>query len=139
MVSKDLVDAKDWDGITALTKEAVATMLGFELRHVGINHACENCAAECADKLGLLTSLPVKPGNSSIFVGGMFEVMKGKGPGEHGHIAIGTNYLERAIYHLQRRGFVFDESSYKYNDKGELIFAYLKDEISGFGVHFNQK
>ena len=139
MVSKDLIDAKDWDGITALTKEAVSTMLGFELRHVGINHACENCAAACAEKLGLLTSLPLKEGNSSIFVGGMFEVMKGKGPGEHGHIAIGTNYLERAIYHLQKRGFVFDESSYKYNDKGELIFAYLQDEISGFGIHFNQK
>lgn len=139
MVSKDLVDAKDWDGITALTREAVSTMLGFQLRHVGINNACENCAAASADKLGLLTSLPVKPGNSSIFVGGMFEVMKGKGPGEHGHIAIQTNYLERAIYHLQKRGFVFDETSYKYNDKGELIFAYMKDEISGFAIHFNQK
>ena len=65
--------------------------------------------------------------------------MKGKGPGEHGHIAIQTNYLERAIYHLEKRGFVFDESSYKYNDKGELIFAYMKDEIAGFAIHFNQK
>ena len=32
-----------------------------------------------------------------------------------------------------------DESSYKYNDKGELIFAYMKDEIAGFAIHFNQK
>ena len=45
----------------------------------------------------------------------------------------------RAIYHLEKRGFVFDESSFKYNDKGELTVAYLKDEIAGFAVHFNQK
>ena len=28
---------------------------------------------------------------------------------------------------------------FKYNDKGELTVAYLKDEIAGFAVHFNQK
>ena len=55
------------------------------------------------------------------------------------HICIQTNYLDRAIYHLEKRGFVFDESSFKYNDKGELTVAYLKDEIAGFAVHFNQK
>ena len=41
--------------------------------------------------------------------------------------------------YLEKRGFAFDESSFKYNDKGELTVAYLKDEIAGFAVHFNQK
>ena len=111
MVNKDMIAAKDWAGITALTKEAVATRLGQD----------------------------VKVGNSSMFVGSLIEMMKNPGRGTHGHICIQTNYLDRAIYHLEKRGFAFDESSFKYNDKGELTVAYLKDEIAGFAVHFNQK
>ena len=81
----------------------------------------------------------MKAGNSSIFVGSLIEMMKAPGRGANGHICVQTNYLDRAIYHLEKRGFVFDESSFKYNDKNEIIVAYLKDEIAGFAVHFNQK
>ena len=56
---------------------------------------------------------------------------------------ITTKIEHHAILHtceyLEKRGFAFDESSFKYNDKGELTVAYLKDEIAGFAVHFNQK
>lgn len=139
MVSKDMVNAKDWAGITALTKEAVATMLGFQLLHVGINNESEDTASSESAKFAALLGEDVKAGNSSIFVGSLIEMMKTPGRGTHGHICIRTNYLDRAIYHLQKRGFVFDETSYKYNDKGELIVAYLTGEIAGFAVHFNQK
>ena len=127
MVNKDMIAAKDWAGITALTKEAVATMLGFKLLHVGVNNASEEVASTESAKFATLLGQDVKVGNSSMFVG------------THGHICIQTNYLDRAIYHLEKRGFAFDESSFKYNDKGELTVAYLKDEIAGFAVHFNQK
>ena len=40
MVKKDLVAAGEFDKIRDLTKEAVQTMLGFELAHIGIN--CDN-------------------------------------------------------------------------------------------------
>lgn len=139
MVSKDMVNAKDWDGITALTKEAVGTMLGFKLLHVGINNANENDAANDSATLGTLLGQNVKPGNSSIFVGTMIEMMKTPGRGTHGHICVQTNYLERAIYHLEKRGFTFDESSFKYDDKGNLKVAYMTDEIAGFAIHFNNK
>ena len=139
MVSKDMVNAKDWDGITALTKEAVGTMLGFKLLHVGINNANENDAANDSATLGTLLGQNVKPGNSSIFVGTMIEMMKTPGRGTHGHICVQTNYLDRAIYHLEKRGFTFDESSFKYDDKGNLKVAYMTDEIAGFAIHFNNK
>lgn len=139
MVNKDMITAHDWDGITALTKEAVSTMLGFKLLHVGINNESEDTAASESAKFASLLGEAVKPGNSSIFVGSLIEMMKSKGRGTHGHICIQTNYLERAKYHLEKRGFVFDETSFKYNDKGELTVAYLTDEIAGFAVHFNQK
>ena len=139
MVNKDMIAAKDWAGITALTKEAVSTMLGFKLLHVGVNNASEEVAAAESAKFATLLGENVKVGNSSMFVGSLIEMMKNPGRGTNGHICIQTNYLDRAIYHLEKRGFVFDESSFKYNDKGELTVAYLKDEIAGFAVHFNQK
>lgn len=139
MVSKDLVDAKDWAGITALTKEAVSTMLGIKLLHVGVNNASEDTAAADSEKFAALLGQEVKPGNSSIFVGSLIEMMKTPGRGANGHIAFQTNYLARAMYHLEKRGFAFDESSFKYDAKGNITVAYLKDEIAGFAVHFNQK
>lgn len=139
MVNKDMIAAKDWNGITALTKEAVSTMLGFRLLHVGVNNPSEDAAAADSNKFAELLGESVKPGNSSIFVGSLIEMMKAQGRGTHGHICIQTNYLDRAMYHLEKRGFVFDETSFKYNDKGDITVAYLKDEIAGFAVHFNQK
>lgn len=139
MVNKDMIAAKDWNGITALTKEAVSTMLGFKLLHVGVNNPSEDAAAADSNKFAELLGESVKPGNSSIFVGSLIEMMKAQGRGTHGHICIQTNYLDRAMYHLEKRGFVFDETSFKYNDKGDITVAYLKDEIAGFAIHFNQK
>lgn len=139
MVSKDMVNAKDWAGITALTKEAVATMLGFKLLHVGVNNVSEDEASTESAKFAALLGEDVKAGNSSLFVGSLIEMMKAPGRGTNGHICIQTNYLARAMYHLEKRGFVFDETSFKYNAKGDITVAYLKDEIAGFAVHFNQK
>ena len=76
MVSKDLVAAKDWAGITALTKEAVSTMLGFKLLHVGVNNASEEAAASDSAKFATLLGQDVKVGNSSMFVGSLIEMMK---------------------------------------------------------------
>lgn len=139
MVNKDMIAAKDWNGITALTKEAVSVMLGFKLLHVGVNNTSGEAAAAESAKFATLLGENVTAKNNSIFVGSLIEMMKNPGRGTNGHICIQTNYLDRAIYHLEKRGFVFDESSFKYNDNGELTVAYLKDEIAGFAVHFNQK
>lgn len=139
MVNKDMIAAKDWEGITALTKEAVSTMLGFKLLHVGINNANEDDALSDSAKFGTLLGEDIKGGNSSVFVGTLIEMMKKPGRGTHGHIAIQTNYMDRAMYHLQKRGYEFDETSFVRNDKGEITVAYIKGEIAGFAVHFNQK
>ena len=114
-------------------------MLGFQLLHVGVNNESEDAAASDSAKFAALLGEEVKPGNSSIFVGSLIEMMKAPGRGTNGHICIQTNYLARAMYHLQKRGFSFDETSFKYNAQGVLSVAYLKEEIAGFAVHFNQK
>ena len=51
MVKKDMVAAGDFEGIKKLTREAVDTMLGFEMRHIGMNMANAEEAEELADTL----------------------------------------------------------------------------------------
>lgn len=138
MVNGDMVKAKDWEGITRLTKEAVATMLGFTLKHIGINNESEDVAISEGQKFADIFGTDVKVGNSSVFASPLIELMKAKGRGANGHIAIGVNYVDRAVYHLEKRGFVFDEDSKTYAEDGTLKFVYFKDEIAGFGVHLVQ-
>ena len=135
MVKKDMVD---FEGIKKLTREAVDTMLGFEMRHIGMNMANAEEAEELADTLEKMFSFPKKVGNSSIFSGTGFEIMKKQGRGTHGHIAIATNYIERAIYHLEKRGFEFDEDS-RVIKEGKLKAIYFKGSFGGFDMHLVQK
>ena len=138
MVPKDLVAAGDFEAIKNLTREAVNTMLGFELRHVGINAASAEEADGVAGAFEKLFGFAKKDGNSSVFAGTGIEVMKAPYLGAHGHIAIGTNYVERAIYHMELQGFEFDMDTAKYKN-GKLVAVYLKGELGGFAVHLVQK
>ena len=139
MVKKDLIEGEQWDEITRICKEAVKTMLGFSLAHVGINCADEAQAEQTAKTLCALFDLEYKPGNSSIFAGSAVECNKAPGRGAMGHIAIGTNNVDRAVYHLGLRGVTFDESSRKTDAQGNTKAIYLKDELAGFAVHLVKK
>ena len=139
MVKKDLIEGEKWDEITRICKEAVKTMLGFSLAHVGINCENEAQAEQTAKTLCALFDLEYKPGNSSIFAGSAVECNKAPGRGANGHIAIGTNNVDRAVYHLGLRGVAFDESSRKTDAKGNTKAIYLKDELAGFAVHLVKK
>lgn len=139
MVSKDMIAAGEFDKIKAMTEEAVNAMLGFELRHIGFNANNEDEADEFANSFESLFGFTKKVGNSSIFAGTGIEVMKSPYLGSHGHIAIQTNYINRAIYYLETRGYEFDQSTAKYDAKGNLVAIYLKKEIGGFALHLVQK
>lgn len=138
MVSDALIHVGEFDKIKELTKEAVHTMLGFELRHIGINASGEEEAQKTAAAFEKMFGFMKKDSNSSVFAGTAVEVMKTPYLGTHGHIAIGTNYLKRAIYHMTLQGFEFDMDTAKYKD-GEMTAVYLKGEIGGFAVHLVQK
>lgn len=138
MVKKDLIAAGEFDKIRQLTKEAVQTMLGFELAHVGIN--CENAseAEKTADAFDRLFGFTKEIRPNSVFAGTEVEVMKSMGRGAKGHIGISTNSVPRAKNYLEMMGYAFDEESAKYNGT-KLRLIYLKDEIGGFAVHLTQK
>jgi 2-dehydro-3-deoxyphosphogluconate aldolase/(4S)-4-hydroxy-2-oxoglutarate aldolase len=138
----DLIKTENWDEITRLCREAVNTMLGFEVRHVGMNCATREEAAETAQLFSKLFGFPYKPGNSSDFSGIGVECNHYPKLGKLGHIAIGTNSVERAIYQLEAMGVEFNYDEYVARDKKnpDIIKAiYLKKEFSGFAVHLVQK
>ncbi len=139
MVSDELIKAGAFDQITALTKEAITQMLGFELRHIGINAADESEADGVATAFERLFGFAKNDGSSSIFAGTGIEVMKSPYLGQKGHIAIQTNYIDRAIYHMEAQGFTFREDSKKYGKNDKLVAIYLKEELGGFAVHLLQK
>ena len=91
-----------------------------------------------ANRFAFLFGLPAKVGNSSIFAGTAVEVMKTPFKGTNGHIAIRTNYIERAVNYMSTvLGVEFEEP--KQDDKGKYKAIYLKEEVGGFAVHLVQK
>ena len=140
MVADDLVKEKKWDEITALTKNAVKKMLGLEFIHMGINTESAEEAKKSAKLFELMFGMPIRETSKSVFAGEAFEFMSGKGPGKCGHIAIRTNFVDRAMAYFKRMGFEFDEASVTYDEKtGKPKFAYFKEEVAGFAIHLLQK
>ncbi|MDR2135212.1 MAG: bifunctional 4-hydroxy-2-oxoglutarate aldolase/2-dehydro-3-deoxy-phosphogluconate aldolase [Treponema sp.] len=140
MASPELIGAGDFDRIRALSREAVFAMLGFALAHVGINAGSGEAAREAAALFGGLFGFTANEGNSSIFAGDSFELMKLPGAaGAKGHIAIATNTVARARACLERRGVAFDPATAKTGAGGALNVIYARDEILGFAWHLVQK
>ena len=138
MADPKAIAAKDWGKIETLTRSAVNLMLGLCLMHVGINSGSPAQAEKDAKAICALLGWEVKDGASSTFVGTGFEMLKKPFRGTHGHIAIGANDIHRAKWHMERRGFTFDEESVTYKD-GKLKAIYFTDEIAGFAFHLLQK
>ena len=134
MVKPDMIAAGDFDGITKLVRQAVDTMLGFKFKHLGVNTINEEAAANDTATLQNAFSFPAKVG-STTFVTDEIEIMHSIGRGTKGHIGIKTNSVERAIYHLERRGVEFDYSTARRDKNGDITFIYLAGEIGGFAYH----
>jgi len=134
MVKEDYIKDGNFDKIRELTANAVSLMLGFKIVHVGINAENEDKAMEIANMLSVF-GLPVLPGNSSVFVGKDFEIMKGCGRGTNGHIAISANNVDRAIAFLKTKGVTFAEDTRKTDKNGQTTVIYLEKEFGGFAIH----
>lgn len=139
MVDATLINNKEFDKITEMTRNAVNAMLGFELAHIGINSKTKDEANAVTAMFEKMFGFTSKCGNSSSFAGDYIEAMHAPYLGEDGHIAIRTNYIDRAIAYLEAMGVEFLEDSKKYDAKGNLVAIYLKDEVGGFAIHLLQK
>lgn len=135
MVKSDLIDVGDFEAVKNITEQAIQTMLGFSLGHVGINCTDIDEASTVAKQFSSIFDFDVKMGNSSIFAGEAVEVMKSPFLGEKGHIAIKTNSVDRAVAYLSEMGISFDEGTRKTGPGGETKAIYLTEEIGGFAIH----
>ena len=134
MVKDEYIKNGEFDKIRELTENAVKLMLGFNLKHVGINAECEEEAIKVANMFNIF-GFGTKVGNSSVFAGKEVEVMKKNGRGKYGHIAIGTNNVERAEAYLTSKGYKFIEESRVTDDKGNTKALYFDADFGGFAVH----
>ena len=134
MVNDKLIESGNFAEITRLTREAVDKMLDFKLAHIGINASGEAEAKECTDQLSFLFGFGIRELPVSYFAGPI-EIMKNGGRGTHGHIAVSTPNVGRAMYFMEQRGFRFDESSIQRDASGEPTFAYVENDFLGFRIH----
>ena len=135
MVKDTLINEGRFDEIEALTKEAVANMLGFKLAHLAINCEDEQKAKTIADMFTLCFNFSQREIPVSYFCTEEIEVMKFNGRGTMGHIAVKTNYMDKAVAYLERKGIALDYDSAQYDAKGHMTFIYLAEEFGGFAVH----
>lgn len=125
MVKDDLIKAGEFDKIKELTKQAVQTMLGFELLHFAVS---SNQKTESSHKLDAFAQiLSVCSESTDSYV-----------KGSKGCLTIGTNSVSRAKNYLESLGYLLDESSAKYcGDK--LTSIYLSEENAGYAILLSQK
>jgi 2-dehydro-3-deoxyphosphogluconate aldolase/(4S)-4-hydroxy-2-oxoglutarate aldolase len=135
MVKGDLIKNGRFDEVERISREAVLKMLGMHIKHIGIN-CTEADGRNTADAFANLLQGTVRETSNGYFGSEMIEIMVKEHFGTKGHIAIGVNNVERALAYYRALGFAFDEDSITYDEAGDAKFAYFKDEIGGFRVHF---
>jgi len=136
--TKKDISEHNYEKITNLSRQALKTILGYEVAHIGINCQDDVTAKDFCQNFVNCFDFESKEGNSSIFVTDKIEVMKTQYLGKNGHIAIKTNNVGLAIHDLENKGYKLDISTAKYEGK-KIKAVYLQDEIQGFAIHLLQK
>lgn len=138
LVKKDLVEAGDWDGITARVTRAVGYVrkarglsLFGPIEHVGVYPEGEGGSAGTAEWYNKMFGWPVSPaGRSGFFANkgnfGWIEAMA-EPVGEKTHIAVYVYDFDAAIEDLKSRGIEVDEPRISPTSK----LAYLKQRDPG--------
>jgi 2-dehydro-3-deoxyphosphogluconate aldolase/(4S)-4-hydroxy-2-oxoglutarate aldolase len=139
MANEGFVRDGQFDRVEMMTRLAMSRMYGFSLTHIGVNCESEQEAQKWAGLMGSMFGFDCDESAGGIAAGSCFEFMKKPYLGERGHIAIGTNFLDRAMFRFETMGFKFDRSQDKFSDRGDLKAAYFADEFFGFAIHLIQK
>lgn len=107
----------------------------FKLAHIGINAENEKEALIAANIFAHFFGFFIKEGKDSVFVGREIEIMKDCNTGKHGHIAFQVECIQSAIEKMEGCGGAFDRTRFKYDEKGNILAAYLEGEVLGFRIH----
>lgn len=134
-----MVKEKDWAGIVKTCQEINSKVFDFTVGHVGINANTEDNAHKVTDRIIELFDTDKRETPMGIFSGNLVEVMKIPFVGTNGHICVDTCDIKRAMAMLERKGVEFTEENRFFDAKGNLVTAYMKEEIGGFAFHIRQR
>lgn len=124
--------------IERILTNAINKLLDLTLAHVGVNDQNDDQAMKDAERLCKLFGWTPTVYEKCVFAGKGFEVMKKPFKGENGHISVGCKNILQAKWHLEYRGFAFDEDS-RIVKNGNLRAIYFEEQIGGFAFHLMQK
>lgn len=159
---------KDILKVEKICREAIDRILGFEMFHVGINSPNSEGALTIAKNLNHAFGFKVEEGPGAyyasknlikvtdnlidptgeiatsipgaFYVTTDFEIMKKNYLGTNGHLAIATNSVERAIVHLENKGYTINMSTaYRRGDRYFTVYLNDDNEFGGFAIHLFQK
>ncbi|MHB1151042.1 MAG: bifunctional 4-hydroxy-2-oxoglutarate aldolase/2-dehydro-3-deoxy-phosphogluconate aldolase [Eubacteriales bacterium] len=139
MVKDEYIKSGEFGKITDLTRAALMNMYGFRLAHIGVNLPDTAAAKKAALLAETMFGFTPKEGKLGIMCDGQLEFMCGPYFGDYGHIAVATNFIERAMAYFCRMGFSFRENGLLYNDEGKINAAYLEGDFFGCAVHLLRK
>lgn len=128
-----------WAEDPAQVRTFYRNLFRFELAHVGINLPADQEALPLADCFTELFGMEQAVNPQSIFCGGTVEVMRAPGLGEHGHLAIRTSHLERAIAYFQRQGWELDTAHPMRRPDGLMMGVYFCRSFGGFALHLMRR
>ena len=128
------IKAENFAGIAETVRNSIDILLGFKMVHVGINTEDDKASASTADLFHEAFHFDLRDGAISRFASNEIEVNKFMGIGKHGHLAIKTNNIFRAVHYLKKRGFEVDWDTKKLIGE-KIIAVYLEQEFGGFGIH----
>lgn len=122
LVPQECIKQKEFSKIKSLVKQAVNTMLGFQLAYVGISQERYS---------GLREEI-------SLFEGA-FDMRMRSPRGEKGDLVLYTRDLQRAVAFLERQGYTCIEESAEYRQDGKLQSIYIEQKIGDFAIQLMQK
>ncbi|MBQ6479862.1 MAG: bifunctional 4-hydroxy-2-oxoglutarate aldolase/2-dehydro-3-deoxy-phosphogluconate aldolase [Anaerolineaceae bacterium] len=139
MIDENAISEKNFGKIRELAEDAVSSILGRTLKHIGINDENED-GAELADRFAGIFGGKVRKTVKGWFGSEFAEIMSKKfHTGRHGHIGIGVNNPDRARRYYEALGYSFDERTAGYDENGALEIIYFSEEIGGFALHIVKK
>ena len=138
MAPAELITTGNFEKISILARQAVFSLLDFFPAYTGINAGSEDAAIKAAGLLTALFGFTGKDGTDAVFAVDNIRISKHSGPGVHGHIAIRTASIMRAVFYLERSGLELDYNSIEKDSKGNVCAICLKEEILGFALKIVQ-
>jgi len=138
MIDKKAIAEKNFDRIEELTRNAVNTMLGIRIKHIGVNEENGN-GLELAKQFATFFNGNIRETSKGWFGSELVEIMQEeKKKGRYGHIGVQVNNVDRARRYYETKGYHFDEASASYDERGDLKFIYFVEEIGGFAIHLTK-